>query len=89
MNNWIDKHSVNCYFCSGLVDERECMPADEYNDNDGGSICPDCLAKLYNDHYDELCPKCDTVGISGVVDDIKSFICPKCHSTWLPKTNKE
>lgn len=38
----IDKHSVNCYFCSALVDERECLPGDNYNINDGGHICPDC-----------------------------------------------
>ena len=38
-----DKHSVGCYFCGRLVDERECIPADEYNENDGGSICPECL----------------------------------------------
>ena len=40
--DWIDKHSVNCYFCGELVDERDCMPADSYNDNDGGDICPKC-----------------------------------------------
>jgi len=40
--NTIDKHSVNCYFCNELVDERECLPADNYNDNDGGDICPVC-----------------------------------------------
>ena len=43
---WIDKHSVNCYFCGELFDERECIPADEYNDNDGGDICPDCLKEI-------------------------------------------
>jgi len=41
--HWVEEHSVNCYFCGELVDERECMPADEFNDNDGGDICPDCL----------------------------------------------
>jgi hypothetical protein len=24
---------VNCYFCGELVDERECVPADPWNDN--------------------------------------------------------
>jgi hypothetical protein len=43
---WIDKHSVNCYFCGALVDERECTPADEYNNNDGGDICRDCLTNI-------------------------------------------
>ena len=42
MNDWIEKHSVNCYFCAELVDGRECMPADPYNGADGGSICPEC-----------------------------------------------
>ena len=46
MNNWIDKHSVNCYFCNTLVDERECMPADKYNYNDGGDICRVCLKDM-------------------------------------------
>ena len=44
MSDWVEKHSVNCYFCDELVDERECTPADEYNNNDGGEICPKCLA---------------------------------------------
>ena len=35
--------SVNCYFCSGLYYGSECLPADAYNDNDGGSICPCCV----------------------------------------------
>ena len=35
-------HSVNCYFCADLKDERECLPADDYNGNDGGSICEKC-----------------------------------------------
>ena len=43
----IDRHSINCYFCHALVDERECMPADPYNDEDGGNVCPDCLANLH------------------------------------------
>lgn len=40
---WVDSHSVNCYFCNDLVDERKCIPADPYNGNDGGDICPKCL----------------------------------------------
>ena len=40
--NWIDNHSINCYFCGELKDERECIPANEYNDNDGGDICTEC-----------------------------------------------
>ena len=42
--NWIEKHSINCYFCGELVDERECVPnTKEYGgNNDGGEICPKC-----------------------------------------------
>ena len=46
---WAEKHSVNCYFCGFLVDERECANADNYNDNDGGSICQNCLKGKYNE----------------------------------------
>ena len=35
--------SVNCYFCASLVDERDCIGADDYNDNDGGVICGTCV----------------------------------------------
>jgi len=42
-HKWLDKHSVNCYFCGCLFDEREGENADEYNNNDGGSICPTCI----------------------------------------------
>jgi len=44
MDDWVDSHSVNCYFCGKLFDERDGLPADEYNDDDGGTICPECLA---------------------------------------------
>ena len=37
------EHSVNCYFCGVLFDERDSCAADEFNNNDGGSICPNCL----------------------------------------------
>jgi len=37
--------SINCYFCNALSDERECMPADPYNNNDGGEVCPECMKK--------------------------------------------
>ena len=43
MDNWIDEHSVNCYFCGIEFDERDGINADEYNNNDGGTICPECL----------------------------------------------
>jgi hypothetical protein len=41
-NRFLD-HSVNCYFCGGLFHESDCQPADEWNNGDGGSICPECL----------------------------------------------
>jgi hypothetical protein len=53
MNDWIDRHSVNCYFCGKLVDERECQPADRFNNNDGGSICSECLKQKEHDHGEE------------------------------------
>ena len=40
---WVNGHSVNCYFCGWLFDERDGENADKYNNNDGGSICPFCL----------------------------------------------
>jgi hypothetical protein len=44
-SDWVERHSVNCYFCGKLGDEREWMPADVYNGGDGGSICSDCQKK--------------------------------------------
>lgn len=44
--DWIDSHSVNCYYCENLTDERECVPADPYNGNDGGSVCQPCIKDL-------------------------------------------
>lgn len=38
----IDAHSVNCYFCAELLDERDSQAADAYNGGDGGSICANC-----------------------------------------------
>jgi len=40
--DWIESHSVNCYFCGKLVDERDCTPADDLNDSNGGECCPEC-----------------------------------------------
>lgn len=46
LDRWIDKHGVHCYYCHALVDERECFPADDFNGNDGGEICPRCYQKI-------------------------------------------
>lgn len=50
-HGWVDKHSVGCYFCGVLFDEREGQNADEFNNGDGGSICPACLKE-------KVCGKC-------------------------------
>jgi len=47
--SWLEKHSVNCYFCGKLFDERDGQNADSYNNNNGGSICPECLEKIKKD----------------------------------------
>jgi hypothetical protein len=47
------RHSVNCYFCGDLVDERQCQPADDYNGEDGGSICQLCLRSKWIEGYIE------------------------------------
>ena len=42
--DWVDKHSVNCFDCGVLMDERECVPGDEIT-GDGGSLCEACYEK--------------------------------------------
>ena len=37
-DRWIDAHSVNCFRCGLLADERECMPGP----GGEGEICPAC-----------------------------------------------
>ena len=34
--------SVNCYYCSALIDERNAIVADKYNKNKGGVVCERC-----------------------------------------------
>ena len=41
--DWIDSHSVNCFICHKLIDERDCIP--NPNNDEGGEICPDCQNK--------------------------------------------
>ena len=38
--------SVGCYFCDAVVDERDTINADPYNENDGGEVCRSCQDKL-------------------------------------------
>lgn len=37
-DSWIDKHSINCIKCGELVDERNCIHAEDGE----GEICPKC-----------------------------------------------
>jgi hypothetical protein len=48
--SWVDRHSVGCYYCGALADERECVPnTAEYGGNDdGGSICMACHEAGYH-----------------------------------------
>ncbi len=41
MDNWIDRHSVNCFNCGVLIDERICTPNPVVDE--GGDICPICI----------------------------------------------
>jgi FMN phosphatase YigB (HAD superfamily) len=41
-----DKHSVNCYHCTKEIDEREGYPADPFNNDNGGTLCYDCVKGL-------------------------------------------
>lgn len=43
---WVERHSINCYRCGKLADERVCVPnTGEYGGNDdGGELCPTCAA---------------------------------------------
>ena len=41
MTDWIEKHSVNCYHCDILFDERDSCGTT----TDGGDVCPDCANK--------------------------------------------
>tara|TARA_B100001013_G_scaffold323232_1_gene234107 strand:+ start:103 stop:408 length:306 start_codon:yes stop_codon:yes gene_type:complete len=49
-NDWVERHSVTCYFCGNLVDERDCAPADAYNGKDGGDICQRCQDRVLQDN---------------------------------------
>jgi len=46
--NWIDRHSVNCYKCGDLVDERDCVPniKEHGGNDDGGEICLRCQRRV-------------------------------------------
>ncbi len=42
----IDAHSVNCIKCGKLVDERECMPGNDFE----GDVCPSCQDSTPAEH---------------------------------------
>lgn len=52
--------TVDCYFCEKEIPAKGAVPADRYNQDDGGFICPDCLAKGSNKNCLEgiRCPDC-------------------------------
>ncbi len=37
-----DANTVDCWFCGELFPDKECSNADEFNNNNGGSVCRDC-----------------------------------------------
>jgi len=37
-DRWIDRHSINCIKCGELVDERDCIHAEDSE----GEVCPKC-----------------------------------------------
>ncbi len=42
---WIEKHSINCFECERLVDERDCLP----NPKGEGAFCPECAKQKGHD----------------------------------------
>lgn len=59
--------SVNCYFCGKVFDERDAVAADDYNGNDGGSICEKCVDERASPgvsrrrgFHPAICPVCDS-----------------------------
>ena len=69
--SWVDRHSVNCYFCGKLFDEREGYPADEMNGGDGGTACPQCYKNRHDNPEENSDKKTDSKGrdISKVPDN--------------------
>lgn len=53
MSNVNPDRSVGCYFCAACVDERDTIPADPYNGNDGGEVCRACQDKLQEVELEE------------------------------------
>ena len=66
----IDRHSVNCFECGELVDERECIPGVDGE----GDICEVCQRKLFLEcRNDDECPLCHSGTI--YVDNTVTVFC--------------
>lgn len=51
MEKWLkDRHSVGCYYCGRLFDERDSIGE---TPSDGGEVCPDCLDPWWDDFVDD------------------------------------
>jgi hypothetical protein len=48
--NPVADRSVNCYFCNELAYESDCISADDYNNYEGGCICPRCTVRIESLH---------------------------------------
>jgi len=67
-DSWIDRHSVNCFWCENLVDERNCIANPD--EDEGGDICLKC--------QDNICPRCESNEI--VIDDYGIVLCGDCYN---------
>lgn len=90
IDSWIS-HSVGCYFCGTIFDEREGNHADQYNGGDGGSICPKCLEEKDK----EPCKLCGwTLSIhnedgscpNATVKDLRAIMPESCDTCVYKKT---
>jgi len=69
-DSWVDSHSVHCYFCEALIDEREAIRADKYNGDDGGMTCQSCA----DEKVDEWINGLEVVQLKKVVRKIEKII---------------
>lgn len=65
-----DKNTVNCYFCQREVLDKDSQNADEYNGNDGGSICETCLEAKGDTPATSELYKCDNCDIEAHPDSL-------------------
>ena len=69
--SWIEKHSVGCFICGELFDERDgVLMAIE------GTACPKCIEKAASGEGDyRICDECEKVFKIETAIDI---VCPNC-----------